>query len=1312
MMILAVVLVNTVPEALAGNLSTGGSGLSIPQGSGTVEISSSISKKSFGDTLLAMVNYFISFLGFFATLAFIYAGVLWVLSGGNEEMITKAKKIMTYAALGIVVVILSFSIVRFITSSAGTETVTPPSSAIACTTSADCPGGYNCLNSVCEALKEDPVKDKNSVTGSEAEPASKKNTDKMDETMKGLENDLNLNDKKLSEAAKKKVDEALKNGNTIDKKIENIRDMINNPGKYGLTPEEVVRLEQFLSGLTRLKILRDQLDELRKNMPESKEIITSYDETSKALDDVIDSPADQVKYRRFEAKYKKLKELIRKYPIVKARITATPGVGNVPFTVQLDGLDSVDPTGGTISEYKWSFLDNSGNEVSLGSDPVVLHEFTKPNSYAVRLRASTSQKDADGYKTAADGVSVVRIKAQPPTSNVAFRINGKQAKDFFNVTLKEAQAGLSIDPSPTKASLGRKIEKYEWNFGDATLDVRNSPTTVVHTYAKKGEYTLKLTVTDNLGTKDSAVVKLNVKSLAADITVSPPSSNVNTEFKFSGAGSRSDDGVIKSFDWKIEDADGKKVLDNSESSFTHRFAKPGDYKITLVVTDILGTQDKFVDVLKVLSRDPVASFNYNIPEKNHPNRVEFNAINSYDPDSGDVITFSWDFDGDGDFELVDKKEALATHEYLQVGEYNVVLQVKDAFGKHRQVNKNVSIQSVLVGDIKVDKRATRVGEPIQFTAESSNSVAYLWEFGDDETDSTEETTISHTYDKTGKFTVRMNFFDKDDNDNVDTLRILVGSTDEPVAAITHTTNGRQPLLVEDLCGEGKDAAVVTRMDSILLDAKDSINTDGSSRLLLYDWKLPGGEKSSQKQTRYKFDEINREGECFSVSLVVKDQLKGSLSQEDIAYFKVINQLPEIKDFVITPPILADAIDELVTPTKIKLKVINPKDLDGTIKKYRWWYYRDGFEGAKLGTHSTSTSETNMTITSFGEADIVNRYFFVVEVTDNDNGVYSTVERFGEVSYMDVKNGPNLSPVAEFTLDKTTISTGDSITFISKSYDPQGEELPSDAFRWDFDGDGEFDDTTSGAQVNRQFNTPGEYDVRLKVVHRGLSSSATKAVFVESTDSLPQAAFTYSIDETKVTFDGGHSRFDPSLSDTTLRYEWDFDIDDDANGNGTKDDDVQSTEMQPGFIYDAKANYRVRLKVKDSLGSEGVVVRDINLSLTDEDRLRNTYQSLKVTAPRNPLTTVDIEVAPSTVQKGGTADVNVTVLNADGTPYKGIVYFEVADGSGQFTPNPVTAEDSKASSVFTGVDSGRVRIKVRATNTVYGELTEDAVLQVK
>ena len=409
---------------------------------------------------------------------------------------------------------------------------------------------------------------------------------------------------------------------------------------------------------------------------------------------------------------------------------------------------------------------------------------------------------------------------------------------------------------------------------------------------------------------------------------------------------------------------------------------------------------------------------------------------------------------------------------------------------------------------------------------------------------------------------------------------------------------------------------------------------------------------------------------------------------------------------------SEASRNLVTPTKVKLQVVGAKDEDGQIKKYKWWYYREGFEDEKLGVHSTSSSATEMIITAEGQPDVLNKYFFAVEITDNDNGSYDTTERFGDISFLEVANGPNLSPVAEFTVDKTTIAVGDSITFISQSYDPQGEELPATAFRWDFDGDGAYDDTSSGSQVNRQFNTPGEYETRLNVVHRGLSSSATRSVFVEPTNSYPQAAFTYQINGNQVKFNGDPSRYDPDIADTNLRFEWDFDIAEDANGNGINDDDVESTEVTPSFTYGDAGLYRARLKVKDSLGQEGVVVRDINLNLSASERERNTYHSLGLSAPSQPITTMDISISPYQLSRGETTDIFVKVKNADNSPYYGQVFFEILEGSGEFTPNPVEAKDGEGQTIYTAVDRGPVRIRITATSTYYGDVSEEVILNVK
>lgn len=75
---------------------------------------------SFRTLARTIVNFFLYFLGFIATLMIIYGGILYVTSAGNDENVGKAKKILMYAIVGIVVILLSFAIVNTVIGGAGT----------------------------------------------------------------------------------------------------------------------------------------------------------------------------------------------------------------------------------------------------------------------------------------------------------------------------------------------------------------------------------------------------------------------------------------------------------------------------------------------------------------------------------------------------------------------------------------------------------------------------------------------------------------------------------------------------------------------------------------------------------------------------------------------------------------------------------------------------------------------------------------------------------------------------------------------------------------------------------------------------------------------------------------------------------------------------------------------------------------------------------------------------------------------------------------------------------------------------------------
>ncbi|MBP9718185.1 hypothetical protein KBD59_02705 [Candidatus Gracilibacteria bacterium] len=64
--------------------------------------------------VLVILDFFLGFLGLLAVIMVIYGGFLYVSSAGNEDNVNKAKKILMYAAIGIILIIVSFALVNTI----------------------------------------------------------------------------------------------------------------------------------------------------------------------------------------------------------------------------------------------------------------------------------------------------------------------------------------------------------------------------------------------------------------------------------------------------------------------------------------------------------------------------------------------------------------------------------------------------------------------------------------------------------------------------------------------------------------------------------------------------------------------------------------------------------------------------------------------------------------------------------------------------------------------------------------------------------------------------------------------------------------------------------------------------------------------------------------------------------------------------------------------------------------------------------------------------------------------------------------------
>lgn len=70
--------------------------------------------KNFGDLLLRFINWLLYFAGAVAVIFLVIGGYQYVASHGNEEAAEKAKKTLTYAILGIIIIVLAFAIVAIV----------------------------------------------------------------------------------------------------------------------------------------------------------------------------------------------------------------------------------------------------------------------------------------------------------------------------------------------------------------------------------------------------------------------------------------------------------------------------------------------------------------------------------------------------------------------------------------------------------------------------------------------------------------------------------------------------------------------------------------------------------------------------------------------------------------------------------------------------------------------------------------------------------------------------------------------------------------------------------------------------------------------------------------------------------------------------------------------------------------------------------------------------------------------------------------------------------------------------------------------
>ncbi len=159
-------------------------------------------------------------------------------------------------------------------------------------------------------------------------------------------------------------------------------------------------------------------------------------------------------------------------------IFPAPSTAFVDASVSFDGSGSSDPDDDPLT-FSWDFDDGS----SPGTGETTTHTYTTAGTYTVELTVSDGK---GGVDTHTETVQIIEVGAgDPPVADWTMPGSAQAGKEVsFN-------AGGSSDPDGS-------ISSYSWDFdNDGTEDATG--VTAKHTYTDAGEYTVKLTVTDNDG---------------------------------------------------------------------------------------------------------------------------------------------------------------------------------------------------------------------------------------------------------------------------------------------------------------------------------------------------------------------------------------------------------------------------------------------------------------------------------------------------------------------------------------------------------------------------------------------------------------------------------------------------------------------------------------------------------------------------------------------------------------------------------------------------------------------------------------------
>jgi PKD repeat protein len=220
-----------------------------------------------------------------------------------------------------------------------------------------------------------------------------------------------------------------------------------------------------------------------------------------------------------------------------------------------------------------------------------------------------------------------------------------------------------------------------------------------------GNYTVTLTVYDNVGVPGTATVRIEVLNREPVAKIGPLM-YVNGELRYVYARSVTlleDDELLlpsnNSYDpdglpddltvrWVVDGPEGWSVKSGGDGELMVSSSVQGNLTVGLNVTDAFGSDDYSTITVIVLNKAPVASFR--LADVDY-GKIRFDASASRDtPSDNETLHYRWDF-GDGDT----AEGPGPRHTYTSTGDFTVTLVVTDDDGATSNVSMNITIEELV-----------------------------------------------------------------------------------------------------------------------------------------------------------------------------------------------------------------------------------------------------------------------------------------------------------------------------------------------------------------------------------------------------------------------------------------------------------------------------------------------------------------------------------------------------------------------------------------------------------------------------------------